>query len=317
MGRRSELSRAALGLLAAVIASGCAPVTQGSGSVPAGRWLEGEATAAGATRRYLLFVPSAWDGTRRLPLVVMLHGCTQDAEDFAIGSRMNEAAERAGALVAYPEQPPGANARTCWNWFDAAHQTRGTGEPAVIAAITREVIAARRADARRVHVAGISAGGAMAAIMGVTYPDIYAGVGIHSGVPFAAAKSIGQALEAMQGKLPAPLAMPFADGARRPALILLHGEADAVVSPANADLIARQWHVAAADVAHEAGTTQGYAWRRWRTRDGSAEGWKVAGLGHAWSGGNPAGSYADSSGPPAAEAMLRFFLAHSSSAPSR
>lgn len=299
-----------LALVAAAITSGCAPVTRivdGGG----GQWLESVLPLEGGTRRYRLYVPSAWDGRRRLPLVVMLHGCTQNPEDFAAGSGMNESAEREGVLVAYPEQPATANARTCWNWFDSAHQHAGAGEPAIIAAITRAVMAERNADPGRVYVAGLSAGGAMAAIMGVTYAELYAGAGIHSGVPFAAATTVAQALPAMQGKPSGPLTTPFRGGARPPALIVLHGESDAVVSPANAELIAQQWHAASgSDGLRDSGTTQGYPWRRWRARDGRVELWKVDGLGHAWSGGSTAGSFADPGGPRAADAMLHFFLAH-------
>lgn len=299
-------------MLAAAITSACAPVTR-MGDGGSGRWLESLLPIEGGTRRYRLYVPSAWDGRRRLPLVVMLHGCTQNPEDFAAGSGMNESAEREGVLVAYPEQPATANARTCWNWFDAAHQHAGAGEPAIIASITRAVMVERNADPGRVYVAGLSAGGAMSAIMGVAYPELYAGVGIHSGVPFAAATSVADAPAAMQGKPSGPLAIPFRGSARPPALIVLHGESDAVVSPANAELIAQQWRAGGSDALRDSGTTQGYAWRRWRAHDGRVELWKVDGLGHAWSGGSTAGSFADPGGPRAADVMLQFFLAHPAS----
>lgn len=277
---------------------------------PVGRWLEDVIPADDGTRRYRVYVPSAWDGRRRLPLVIMLHGCTQNPEDFATGSTMNEAAEREGVVVVYPEQPARANSRTCWNWFDSAHQAAGKGEPAIIAAVTRAVLANWNADPQRVYVAGLSAGGAMAAIMGVAYPRLYAGVGIHSGVPFAAATSVAHALPAMHGKPAGPLVVPFAPGAARPALIVLHGDSDGVVSPLNAELIAEQWRASGSAAARDSGTTAGHAWSRWRDRPARVELWRIGGLGHAWSGGNPAGTFADANGPRAADVMLRFFLTH-------
>ncbi len=301
-----------LALVAAALTSGCAPVTRivDSGG---GRWLDSVLPLEGGTRRYRLYIPSAWDGRRRLPLVVMLHGCTQNPEDFAAGSAMNESAEREGVLVAYPEQPATANVRTCWNWFDSAHQHAGAGEPAIIASITRAVMADRNADPGRVYVAGISAGGAMAAIMGVAYPELYAGVGIHSGVPFAAATSVAQALPAMQGKPVGALVAPFAPSARKPALIVLHGESDAIVSPANAELIAAQWRANSSAAARDSGVSGGYAWKLWRDHDARVELWMISGLGHAWSGGNSAGTFADANGPRAADVVLQFFLAHPAS----
>lgn len=298
----------------ATLLSGCASVTPHPVDVAASQWIEARIAHEGAERRYRLFVPSGLHGPRHLPLVVMLHGCTQNPEDFATGTEMNAAAEREGVIVAYPEQPVTANPRTCWNWFDSAHQKTDAGEPALIAAITRAVISSHVVDSRRVYVAGISAGGAMAAIMGATYPELYTGVGVHSGVPFAAATTVAGALAAMQGRPRQPLALPFAPGSRRPALILIHGDADVVVSSANPALIAQQWQASASNAIHDAGATGGREWKRWRTRDGRVEAWSVSGLGHAWSGGNSAGTFADAAGPPASDAMLRFFLAHASSA---
>ncbi len=282
-------------------------------------------TGAAGTRAYKLYVPSGHDARPEappVPLVVMLHGCTQNPDDFAAGTRMNELAEKHGFLVAYPAQAASAHGSKCWNWFRAQDQSRDGGEPSLIAGITRQVAADHRVDPRRIYVAGLSAGAAMAVILGQTHPDLYAAVGAHSGLPYASAHDMPSAFAAMQGAgglpgLPGRASPPAAT--RRVPTIVFHGDRDAVVSPANGEAIARQALAAGADGPPLRASVQhgvapgGHAWRRTVHADAAGrplvEEWLLAGAGHAWSGGGPGGSYADPAGPDASAEMLRFFEA--------
>jgi len=271
-----------------------------------GQFLAGSFGNGAGTRRYRLYVPArAASGPR--PVVVMLHGCQQSAADFAAGTAMNRLAEEHGCLVLYPDQERGANSSNCWNWFDAAHQQREQGEPSILAGMTRRIVQEHGADPRRVYVAGLSAGGAMAAVMGAAYPELYAAVGVHSGLPVGAARDLMSGLNAMKGK--------HLHGAnrtlrRRVPLIVFHGDQDAVVHPSNGDVLIRQF-LGDGTVREIEEGGDGHT-RTTVLDDGGrvvAEHWVVHGAGHAWAGGDPAGSYTDASGPDASAAMLRFFLA--------
>src|SRR5690606_27913096 len=161
------------------------------------RFIDGSYRNKTGLRNYKLYIPSSYDG-QPLPLMVMLHGCTQDPADFATGTRMNEIAEEKQCFVVYPAQAQSANSARCWNWFKAIDQKRDQGEPSLIAGITRQVSDTYQIDAKRVYIAGMSAGGAMAVIMGTLYPDLYTAVGVHSGLPYASAQDLPSALAAMK-----------------------------------------------------------------------------------------------------------------------
>jgi poly(hydroxyalkanoate) depolymerase family esterase len=281
----------------------------------AGVFLAKSFSNAAGRRAYKLYVPSRHaDGPR--PLVVMLHGCTQSADDFAAGTRMNFAAEEHGCFVVYPEQPSAANAQRCWNWFKGGDQQRGSGEPAIIAGITRQIMADYAIDARRIYVAGLSAGGAAAAIMGETYPDLYAGVGVHSGLACGAARDLPSAFAAMRGDAPVRGAPGSGDAGHTVPTIVFHGDRDTTVHPRNgAAVIARAGGDVQVLVEQQAqAQPRGAKFTRSVRRDASGrsvlELWEIHGAGHAWSGGSAAGSFTDASGPDATREMLRFFLEH-------
>jgi poly(hydroxyalkanoate) depolymerase family esterase len=276
------------------------------------RFIKGTFSNAAGRRSYKLFVPSHDQGQPR-PLVVMLHGCTQSSDDFAAGTRMNFLAEEQNCFVVYPEQPSGANQAKCWNWFRTGDQQRGGGEPSLIAGITRQVMRDHAIDPKRVYVGGLSAGGAAAAIMGSTYADLYAAVGIHSGLACGAASDLPSAFVAMRGSGSEPIAK--ADSAVP--TIVFHGDRDTTVHPNNGDRILEQSVEAMSPTSKvlRGRVPDGHAYTRTILTDAGgraiSEHWNIHGAGHAWSGGSPAGSYTDPRGPDATREMLRFFLEHS------
>lgn len=272
-----------------------------------GSFTSGSFTNAAGTRDFKLYIPASYRGGPA-SLLVMLHGCTQDPDDFARGTQMNVLAEDAGCLVVYPAQSKQANPSLCWNWFDAANQQRGQGEPSIIAGITRDVMSRYAVAPDKVFVAGLSAGGAMATIMGTLYPDLYAAVGVHSGLPFAAAEDLPSALAAMQGDF----RRSHAPGRTLP-IIVFHGDKDTTVHPANGEELVAQGAAALTQrtLVEPGQVPDGLNYTRTihRGDDGKAqaEHWLVHGGGHAWFGGSAHGSYTDARGPDASREMLRFF----------
>jgi poly(hydroxyalkanoate) depolymerase family esterase len=289
-----------------------APVRMPAGS----RFEERSFGNAAGVRAYKLYVPGGFKG-QALPLVVMLHGCTQSPDDFAAGTQMNDLAEEMTFLVAYPAQPQSANAGKCWNWFKSGDQQRDRGEPSLIAGITRQIMDDFPVEKGRVYIAGLSAGGAAAAIMGSAYPDIFAAIGVHSGLACGAARDMPSAFAAMKqgGTPPARTERRDGNGAGVPAIVF-HGDRDKTVHPVNANEVIVQAK-AGADFPSTVSSgiaSGGRAYTRTVHADESgrpmAEHWVLHGSGHAWSGGSAAGSYTDPHGPDASREMMRFFFHH-------
>ncbi|HVK56261.1 MAG TPA: PHB depolymerase family esterase [Burkholderiales bacterium] len=292
-------------------------------TAPGGRFITGSYSNHAGTRAYKLYIPSSYHG-QPFPMVVMLHGCTQNPDDFAAGTRMNNLAEEHSCFVVYPAQAQNANGQKCWNWFKAGDQQREQGEPSLIAGITRQVMNAYSVDSRRVYVAGLSAGGAMATVMGATYPDLYAAIGVHSGLPFAVAHDLPSALAAMHGGgRAAPPTTAGGQGKGAVPLIVLHGDKDTTVHPRNSDEIIAQWISTQTHgrvgrkprvTVQQGRASGGHEYSRaiyHDTNDQSVmEQWRIHGAGHAWSGGSSSGSYTDPRGPDAGREMIRFFYEH-------
>ena len=288
-----------------------------SASVPeGGRFVERSYTNSTGTRSYKLYIPSGYIG-QAVPLIVMLHGCTQSPDDFATGTRMNELSEEHTFLVAYPAQAGNANMQKCWNWFQAAHQQRGRGEPSLIAGITKQVVEEYEVAEGRVYVAGMSAGGAIVA----TYPDLYAAVGVHSGLAPGSAHDISSAFTAMrQGGPVVAHKDVLSEGYQEVLLtIIFHGDGDTTVHPRNGDRLLVHLSRGANGSSPRVMTRQGqvpggYEYTRFTYRDAEGqdlvERWSVHGLGHAWSGGSYPGSHTDPRGPDASAEMVRFFGQH-------
>ena len=316
----------AMFLLAPLAALGAGP--DSTVTPPEGRWVAGSYAADGGNRRYQLWVPGSYDPSKRQMLVVLLHGCTQDAADLARGTRVAAHAERAGFLALLPEQPAGANPQKCWNWFDSAHQQRGAGEPAIVAGMTEQVMREYSVDPARVHLAGISAGGAMATLVAVAYPERWASVAVHSGIPWRGATSVMAALGVMSKGVADADALGVAafeamgDRARAIPALVIHGDKDPVVNPWNGRQVAQQWvatnaraiGVPGRSAVETTGATAGLKWTRichfFPNGACMVEEVIVHELGHAWSGGSREGTFADDRGLDAMGEMVRFFSEH-------
>lgn len=292
-----------------------------------GSFVEHSFSNEAGTRRYKLYVPAGYTPhpATRVPLLVMLHGCTQSPDDFANGTRMNQLADQHGFLVAYPAQSPNANGSKCWNWFRPGDQSRASGEPALLAGLTQDLIARHAIDPQCVYVAGLSAGAAMAVILANTYPELYAAVGAHSGLPYRAARDVPSAFAAMGGTHALREVQTQAEARERqtpqsPAIatptIVFHGDADHTVAPANGAALVKQTMGGVDEILpeskHEDAAAEGRRYTRsvFTTSRGETlvEYWQIHGAGHAWSGGSVAGSYTDPKGPDASAEMVRFFL---------
>ncbi len=294
--------------------------TQPDSELREGEFRDHYFTCTAGAIHYKLFIPAGIPVAQR-PLIVMLHGCTQSPDDFARGTRMNHLAQEHGYVIAYPAQSRKKNVSGCWNWFRSADQQRGQGEPAILAALAKHLVDKHALDERRVYAAGLSAGGAMAAVLANTYPDVFAAIGVHSGLPFGAAHDMPSAFAAMRGS----------DGTsrygKRPIrpdripTIVFHGDRDMTVDPCNGSAVIAQSMATAPARAPEGDGMRstvergavpgGHSYTRTIFTDATgavvAEQWLVHGAGHAWFGGDPAGTYTDRAGPDASEQMLRFF----------
>jgi poly(hydroxyalkanoate) depolymerase family esterase len=279
-----------------------------------GQFVSGAYANRAGARPYKLYIPTTYAG-QPLPLVVMLHGCTQTPDDFANGTGMNALAEERECLVLYPEQTRAANHSRCWNWFKRGDQRRDQGEPAILAGMTREIMNRYRIDPAKVYVAGLSAGGAMAAVLGAAYPELYAAVGVHSGLACGSAHDLPSAFAAMRGMM---AGRNTASATRAPATptIVFHGDRDKTVHPRNSEHVVSQSmeknDPSSADASTQRGQVPGgHAYTRTVRCDSTGrvvlEHWLVHGGGHAWFGGSPHGSYVDPKGPDAAREMIRFF----------
>ena len=330
---RSSVVDVAARLVATGDDGGAAPdreATVGQAQQPTGSFETSTFNNDAGTRAYKVYVPTAAADAPRA-MVVMLHGCTQSADDFAAGTQMNRVAEEHGFLVVYPEQAAHANASKCWNWFKPQDQLRGAGEPSLIAGIVCEVAQRHGADPRRIFVAGLSAGAAMAVVLGETYPELFAAVGAHSGLPYGSAHDIPSALAAMKGgrsgmpglkNLPGDASAPRKKAVQALPVIVFHGDRDHTVQQINGEHIVQQAQAAHSARAggdglrvstHVGVASGGRRFSRTTHVDAAGqawiESWVLHGAGHAWSGGDASGSYTDGTGPDASAEMVRFFMA--------
>ena len=279
------------------------------------RYIGGNTDLRNGSMEWKLFIPSHYDGITLCPLIIMLHGCGQTADDFAVGTKMNWLGDEANCLVLYPNQASFAHMMGCWTWYSPTHQKRDSGEPELIAATIRQIQEQYTIDPNRIYIAGMSSGGATALTMGIVYPEIFAAVCVHSGLAYRSASTLYQAFDTMQAghngyKLSVDLL------ARAPPVILFHGSEDQIVNARNSQAIVRQFtqnrNLTSETITDRPPT--GYPWTRtvWRNEAGEVvlENWLVESMGHAWSQGDPSGSYTDQRGPNASMEMMRFFLEH-------
>jgi poly(hydroxyalkanoate) depolymerase family esterase len=304
-----------------------------------GTWEQFNYNGPEGTRPYFVYTPVGYTPGAPVPAIVMLHGCTQTPADFAAGTQMNDLADQNNFIVIYPQQTSTYNQNQCWNWFETAHQSRGSGEPGIIAGIVKTVLqntSKWTLDPNRIYVTGLSAGAAMSVIMGATYPDLFAAIGVGAGLEYQAALGMTDAFTAMRQGGPNPVTQgqkaynasgPFA---RVVPTIVFHGTSDYTVYPINGDQVIQQWmetnrlasnntynasfNSPSSTTNGKVGTPQGrsYTVTKWNDNNGNLiqEYWKVTGMGHAWSGGSTNGSYTDPNGPSASQAMYTFFMNH-------
>jgi poly(hydroxyalkanoate) depolymerase family esterase len=300
-----------------------------------GTWHSFTYVSSLGARNYFVYTPANYQPGTPVPMIVMLHGCTQTVSDFAAGTQMNALADQKQFIVVYPQQSSLANASLCWNWFYPINQYRNSGEAGIIGGIT-QVVEQDTTDwtinTHRVYLAGISAGAAMSVILGAAYPDLYAAIGVHSGVEYQAATSAPAAILAQLSGGPDPAGQGDAaystmgSHAHVVPVIVFHGTADTVVAPLNGDQVVQQWMQTDfrasggsyhASFAAPSTTTPGqvsgghsYTVRTWNTASGQEiqAYWTINGMGHAWSGGSSAGSFTDPAGPSATQALYTFFM---------
>jgi poly(hydroxyalkanoate) depolymerase family esterase len=288
---------------------------QPPGSLGTGVLLDRQYAVSSNARRYRIYLPPDLS-SQGVPIIVMLHGGTQDVLDFAAGTGMNPLADLHHFLVVYPEQDAQANPMRYWNWFRPEDQQTGIGEPALIAGITEQVISKYDADPDRVFIVGFSAGGAMATVMAATYPHLYAAAGVHSGLPYGAAQDVASAFALMRGTSPSS----HQDSALRIPLIIFHGDHDEIVNVVNASHIRQQRLGVDGGLTAVEGRNAtrgqvpgGHAYTRTTYASEAQvllEQWIVHGAGHAWFGGTEGCSYTDPLGPDASAEMVRFFSQH-------
>ena len=302
-----------------------------------GSWEKHTYHANAGRREYYVYTPAHYQPGSAVPLLVMLHGCDEGPRDFAASTQMNELADQQHFIVVYPRQTIGDQPLKCWTWYNAANQCRDRGEAALLAGITQAVqhnTARWTIDPQRVYVAGLSAGAAMAVILGATYPDLFAAIGVHSGLEYHAATTGPGAVQAMQDRGPDPLQQghvayqAMGHAARVVPTIVFHGTHDLAVHPVNGDQVVQQWMETdrlvsqgaytarfdkpSSDQRRRAPGGRSYRVKTWTDASGKVVQayWTVEGMGHAWSGGRARMPYSDPHGPNASLAMYQFFVDH-------
>jgi poly(hydroxyalkanoate) depolymerase family esterase len=332
--RHSAIRLVVLGALAAALAAQF--VTGRPAWAAAGTWKQYTYSGSAGSRVYDVYTPYGYTPAARVPLVMMLHGCNQTPLDLALGTRMNDLADSKQFIAVYPQET--GTYLNCWQWFMLADQARGSGEPAILAGITHSVMsntALWNVNPGQVFVTGISAGGAMAVVMGATYPDLYSAIGVGSGAEYKAATDAASAGQVRFSGGPSPTTVGGAayqamgSFARVVPVIVFHGTSDTVVYPINGVQVVQQWmqtdHLASANTYNPSYSSpsatiygqvpggQAYTVRKWNNSAGTEieEYWTVTGMGHAWSGGSTAGSLTDPYGPSETTNMFAFFIAHS------